>query len=82
MSGSAGSAAQVGASRLAIRSGERLGVAKVVQRDALSMDSLAEAINAALTDPAIAAESRKTAARSAAMSPATESARLIEAAFG
>jgi UDP:flavonoid glycosyltransferase YjiC (YdhE family) len=61
---------------------ERLGVAKVVQRDALSMDSLAEAVNAALTDPDIAAESRKTAARLASMSPATQSARLIEAAFG
>ena len=61
---------------------ERLGVAKVVQRDALSVESLAEAINAALTDPDIAAASQTTAARLSDMNPADESARLIEAAFG
>jgi UDP:flavonoid glycosyltransferase YjiC (YdhE family) len=61
---------------------ERLGIAKVVPRDVLSLDSVAEAINAVLTDPSIAAESQRVSARLAAMSPATESARLIEAAFG
>ncbi len=61
---------------------ERLGIAKVVPKDALSVDSVAQAINAVLTDPAIAAASQKVAIRVAAMSPATESARLIEAAFG
>ena len=61
---------------------KRLGVATVVERDALSVDSLTDAINAALTDPNIAAASQTTAARLAAKNPATESARLIEAAFG
>ena len=46
------------------------------------MDSLAEAISAALTDPDIAAASQRTAARLAGMSPSRESARLIEEAFG
>lgn len=61
---------------------ERLGVAKVVERDSLSMDSLAEAINAVLTDPDIAAASQRTAERLAGMSHSRESARLIEEAFG
>lgn len=61
---------------------ERLGVAKVVPRDLLSVDSVADAINAALTDPNITAASQTTAVRLAAMSPAIESARLIEEAFG
>ena len=60
---------------------ERLGVAKVVPKPALSVDSVARAINTVLTDPAIAAASQEAAARLAEMSPATESARLIEAAF-
>ena len=61
---------------------ERLGIARVVPRDALSVDSVAEAINTVLTDPAFAAASQRVSVRVAAMSPATESARLIEAAFG
>lgn len=60
---------------------ERLGVAKVVPRQELSVASIAEAINAALTDPAITAASKMTAERLMAMSPASESAHLIEAAF-
>jgi MGT family glycosyltransferase len=61
---------------------ERLGIAKVVQKDALSANSVAEAINAVLTDPTIAAASQRAAVRVAAMNPASESARLIEAALG
>lgn len=61
---------------------ERQGIAKVVQKDVLSMDSVAEAINAVLADPTIAAASLKAAVRVAAMSPASASARLIETAFG
>ncbi len=36
---------------------ERLGVAKVVPRDVLSVDSVAEAINAALIEPTVTAAS-------------------------
>lgn len=61
---------------------ERLGVAKVVQKDALSAESVAEAINAVLTDPTIATASQNAAARLGAMSPASASAHLIETAFG
>ncbi|MGI9586082.1 MAG: glycosyltransferase [Acidimicrobiia bacterium] len=66
---------------MAFRS-ERLGVAKAVPRDALSVDSVTEAINTVLTDQAIAEASQSAAQRIATMSPATESARLIEASFG
>lgn len=61
---------------------ERLGIAKVVHKDALSANSVAEAINAVLTDPTIAAASQRAAERVAAMNPASESARLIETTFG
>jgi hypothetical protein len=40
-----------------------------------------EAINAAMTDPDIAVAAQTTAVRSAAMSPASESARVIEEAL-
>ena len=46
-----------------------------------NVDSVDRAINAVLTDPAIVAASQRVAARVAMMSPATESVRLIEAAF-
>jgi UDP:flavonoid glycosyltransferase YjiC (YdhE family) len=52
-----------------------------VHKEALSVDTVAEAIDTVLTDPTFAAASQKVSARVAAMSPAAESARLIEAAF-
>jgi UDP:flavonoid glycosyltransferase YjiC (YdhE family) len=61
---------------------DRLGIARVVPRDRLSVDSVAEAINTALSDPAIAAASQRVSEHVAAMSPAIDSARLIEKAFG
>jgi MGT family glycosyltransferase len=60
---------------------ERLGIAKVVHKEALSVDTVAEAINSVLTDPTYAAASQCVSARVAAMSPAAESVRLIEATF-
>ncbi len=57
---------------------ERIGVAKTVTRAELSKTCLSTAIDAALTEPGIAAATRKASLRVAAMDPPGNGARLIE----